>query len=55
MDTAHRFFRRFTQFLFCLALLALAGCAGVKVSTIDTENYMDQRRSDILSSGELSS
>ena len=45
--------------ILCLALLCFAftltGCAGVKVSSIDTENYMDQRRSDILSSGELSS
>ena len=39
----------------CALLFTLSGCAGVKVSTIATENYMEQRRSDILSSGELSS
>ena len=43
-------------FLICLCLLVcLSGCAGVKVSSIDTEQYMEQRRGDVLTSGELSS
>ena len=42
--------------IFCLCLLfCLSGCAGVKVSTIDTEQYMEQRRGDVLTNGELSS
>ena len=40
--------------LICLLVFTLSGCAGVKVSTIDTEQYMEQRRADILTSGELS-
>ncbi len=36
-------------------LLSISGCAGVKVSTIDTEQYMELRRGDVLTSGELSS
>lgn len=41
--------------LLLLSLAALTGCAGVKVSTIDTEQYMEQRRGDVLTSGEFSS
>ena len=42
--------------IFCLCLLfCLSGCTGVKVSTIDTEQYMEQRRGDVLTNGELSS
>lgn len=41
--------------LVCLIFFMLAGCAGVKVSTIDTMHYMEQRRGDVLTSGELSS
>ncbi|MBR3880303.1 MAG: alpha/beta fold hydrolase [Mailhella sp.] len=41
--------------ILCFVVLALSGCAGVKVSTIDTEHYMEQRRGDVLTSGELSS
>lgn len=37
-----------------LALLALAGCAGVKVSSIDSQDYLAQRRGDVLTTGELS-
>ncbi len=37
-----------------LLLLVLSGCAGVKVSTIDAEKYMEQRRGDVLTSGKLS-
>ena len=50
------FSSRLTRFvLLCLLLCCLCGCAGVKVSTIDTEQYMEQRRGDVLTSGELSS
>lgn len=42
-------------FFLCLLLFTLSGCAGVKVSTIDTEQYMELRRGDVLTSGELSS
>jgi len=41
--------------MFCFVILTLSGCAGVKVSTIDTEHYMEQRRGDVLTSGDLSS
>jgi len=37
----------------CAALL-LAGCAGVRVSAIAPSDYLSQRRSDILTAGELS-
>ena len=49
------FCRRCSFFLLCLALLCLSGCAGVKVSTLDTEQYMELRRGDVLTRGELSS
>jgi len=39
--------------LFC-ALLLLASCAGVKVSSISSSDYMALRRGDILTSHELS-
>ncbi len=44
-------FRFLPAFLF---LLLLSGCAGVRVSTIDAEKYMEQRRGDVLTSGKLS-
>lgn len=47
--------RRYSFFLLCLALVCLSGCAGVKVSTLDTEQYMELRRGDVLTKGELSS
>ena len=37
-----------------LFLLILSGCAGVRVSTIDAEKYMEQRRGDVLTSGKVS-
>lgn len=41
--------------LFALLWLSLlAGCAGVKVSTIDNEDYLAARRGDVLTTGELS-
>ena len=46
---------RYSFFLLCLALVCLSGCAGVKVSTLDTEQYMELRRGDVLTRGELSS
>ena len=35
-------------------LLLLAACAGVRVSALDTEDYMAQRRGDVLTTGRLS-
>jgi pimeloyl-ACP methyl ester carboxylesterase len=32
----------------------LAGCAGVKVNTIKNDDYLNQRRGDVLSTGDLS-
>lgn len=41
--------------LFLLALsVMLAGCAGVKVSSVSSSDYMALRRGDVLSTGELS-
>ena len=40
--------------LLCLFCLDLAACAGVQVSSMDTEKYMEQRRGDVLTSGRLS-
>jgi triacylglycerol esterase/lipase EstA (alpha/beta hydrolase family) len=37
----------------CVAVL-LTGCAGVKVSSIQPSDYLSQKRSDILTEGELS-
>ncbi|MBQ4615186.1 MAG: alpha/beta hydrolase [Mailhella sp.] len=52
----HLFSSRLASFfLIGLLLCSLCGCAGVKVSTLDTEQYMEQRRGDVLTSGELSS
>ncbi|MBR5882884.1 MAG: alpha/beta hydrolase [Mailhella sp.] len=48
-------FRPRLFFLLCFALICLSGCAGVKVSTLDTEQYMELRRGDVLTRGELSS
>lgn len=43
------------QLLLCGSfLLLLAGCAGVKVSSVSTTDYMTQRRGDILTTGQLS-
>ena len=42
-------------FFFAFILVCLSGCAGVKVSTLDTEQYMELRRGDVLTRGELSS
>lgn len=43
------------QLLWCGSLLLLlAGCAGVKVSSVSTTDYMTQRRGDILTTGQLS-
>lgn len=47
--------RRSCFFLLLLAFVCLSGCAGVKVSTLDTEQYMELRRGDVLTRGELSS
>ncbi len=35
-------------------LLLLAACAGVRVSALDTQDYMAQRRGDVLTTGRLS-
>ncbi len=37
-----------------LLLLMLGGCAGVKVSALETRDYMSLRRGDVLSTGRLS-
>ncbi len=37
-----------------LLSLALTGCAGVKIATVSTEDYIAQRRGDILTSHKLS-
>ena len=36
------------------ALLLLSACAGVRVSALDTDEYMSQRRGDVLTTGQLS-
>ncbi len=46
------FFSRFTILL--ILTLALAGCAGVKVSSVSSSDYMSLRRGDVLTTGELS-
>ncbi len=40
--------------LWLCALALLSGCAGVKVSSIQASDYLAQKRSDILTAGELS-
>ncbi len=37
-----------------VVLLACAGCAGVKVSSVSTQDYIAQRRGDVLTTGQLS-
>lgn len=37
-----------------LLLLMLGGCAGVKVSALETRDYMSLRRGDVLTTGQLS-
>ncbi|KGD92377.1 hypothetical protein JL37_17165 [Achromobacter sp. RTa] len=37
-----------------LAVLLCAGCAGVKVSSVSTQDYIAQRRGDVLTTGRLS-
>lgn len=37
-----------------LLVLACAGCAGVKVSSVSTQDYIAQRRGDVLTTGEPS-
>lgn len=41
--------------LVILSLLVLSGCAGVKTVSVSTNDYMSQRRGDILTTGEMSS
>ncbi len=38
-----------------LSFLLLSGCAGVKSVSVNTNDYMSQRRGDILTTGEMSS
>ena len=38
-----------------LLMLMLSGCAGVKVSALETRDYISLRRGDVLSTGQLSS
>lgn len=40
--------------LLVLLVLVLGGCAGVKVSPLETKDYMVSRRGDVLTTGELS-
>lgn len=44
---------RFSYLLLCVAVL-LSGCAGVKSVSVDTADYISQRRGDILTTGKLS-
>lgn len=37
-----------------LFVMAMGGCAGVKVNTIDNRDYLSLRRGDVLTSGQLS-
>ncbi|MGQ7864009.1 hypothetical protein ACUN0G_32740 [Pseudomonas sp. 32A] len=37
-----------------LLVMAMGGCAGVKVNTIDNRDYLSLRRGDVLTSGQLS-
>jgi len=40
--------------LLLILTLALSGCAGVKVSSVSSSDYMSLRRGDVLTTGELS-
>ena len=42
-------------FIALLSLFLLSGCAGVKSVSVSTNDYMSQRRGDILTTGEMSS
>ena len=44
-----------TTLITLLGLLVLSGCAGVKTVSVSTNDYMSQRRGDILTTGEMSS
>ncbi len=37
-----------------IVLLMLQGCAGVKVSSVQVKDYLNQRRGDVLTTGNLS-
>ena len=50
----HAHVRRALFWLMLCGLLALGGCAGVKVGSIDSSEYLAQRRADVLTSGALS-
>ena len=34
--------------------MILTGCASVKISSVDTSQYVDQRRGDVITTGDLS-
>ncbi len=42
------------RFFIILMSLALAGCASVKVSTLDSSQYIEARRGDVITTGKLS-
>lgn len=42
-------------FIITLSFILLSGCAGVKSVSVSTNDYMSQRRGDILTTGEMSS
>jgi pimeloyl-ACP methyl ester carboxylesterase len=42
-------------FIGILSVILLSGCAGVKSVSVSTNDYMSQRRGDILTTGEMSS
>ena len=42
-------------FITTLSFILLSGCAGVKTVSVSTNDYMSQRRGDILTTGEMSS
>lgn len=50
----HAHARRALLWLVLCGLLALGGCAGVKVGSIEPSEYLAQRRADVLTSGALS-
>lgn len=41
-------------FVLVVAVVVLPGCAGVKVSSIQVKDYLNQRRGDVLTTGHLS-
>lgn len=51
----HNFYSARVIFITTLSFILLSGCAGVKTVSVSTNDYMTQRRGDILTTGEMSS